>query len=53
VKRKRGAKKNICLIVGLELYGVSLKDASKIMGKKFACGASITADEKHGECIQV
>lgn len=23
------------------------------MGKKFACGASVASDDKHGECIQV
>jgi translation initiation factor 1 (eIF-1/SUI1) len=41
------------LIVGLELYGVNLKDISKIMGKKFACGGSVLADDKYGECVQV
>ena len=41
----------ICLVVGLELFGVNLKDVSKLMGKKFACGASLTNDDKHGECI--
>jgi translation initiation factor 1 (eIF-1/SUI1) len=44
----------LCTIVGLENYGVPLKDMAKIMGKKFACGAAfVPDDEKHGECIQV
>lgn len=44
----------LCTIVGLENYGVPLKDMAKIMGKKFACGSAyVPDDEKHGECIQV
>ena len=53
VKNKRGKKKTICLIVGLQDYGVNLKDVSKSMGKKFACGACVATDDKYGECIQV
>ena len=53
IKRKRGNKNSITLVVGLELYGVNLKDISKIMGKKFACGASVGSDDKHGECISI
>lgn len=30
-----------------------MKDVAKIMGKKFACGAALTDDDVHGECIQV
>jgi density-regulated protein DRP1 len=52
-KQRRGGKKVICIIVGLETYGINLKDCAKIMGKKFACGASVAEDEKYGECIQV
>ncbi len=53
-KAKRGGKKVISTIVGLQSYGINLKDMSKIMGKKFACGASYCPDdEKYGECIQV
>jgi density-regulated protein DRP1 len=52
-KTKRGQKKTICFFVGLQQYGVVLKDASKIMGKKFACGASVVTDPKYGECIEI
>lgn len=53
IKTKRGMKKTICTVLGLQNYGVSLKDAAKIMGKKFACGAAVGDDEKHGECITI
>lgn len=44
----------ISTVVGLQHYGINLKDMSKIMGKKFACGAAfVPDDEKYGECIQV
>ena len=46
-------KKTICTVIGLQNHGVSLKDAAKIMGKKFACGAAVGEDEKHGECITI
>lgn len=52
-KAKRGAKKIISTVVGLQHYGVNLKDMAKIMGKKFACGACFADDDKYGECIQI
>lgn len=52
-KTKRGSKKVICFVVGLQSYGVNLKDAAKLMSKKFACSATVTNDEKYGECIQL
>ena len=52
-KTQRGGKKMICTVVGLQSYGINLKDMAKIMGKKFACGASVADDDKHGECIQI
>lgn len=41
------------MITGLEAFGVNLKDIAKVMGKKFACGASISQDIKYGEGITV
>jgi len=40
-------------VVGLQNFGINLKDAAKLMGKKFACGATATQDEVLGELIQV
>ena len=52
-KSKRGAKKVICNITGLQSYGINLKDMAKILSKKFACSATVAVDEKYGECIQL
>jgi density-regulated protein DRP1 len=52
-KTKRGAKKVICYVVGLHTYGINLKDIAKVMGKKFACGAAVSEEDKYGECIAV
>ena len=52
-KTKRGGKKVLCNIVGLQTYGINLKDIAKLMSKKFACSASVTTDDKYGECIQL
>jgi translation initiation factor 1 (eIF-1/SUI1) len=38
-------------VVGLQNYGVNLKDICKVMGKKFACGASVHMDVEVGEVI--
>lgn len=37
----RTKRKTTTTISGLDNYGVKLADAAKIMGKKFACGASV------------
>jgi translation initiation factor 1 (eIF-1/SUI1) len=50
-KAKRGGKKMICSVVGLQAYGVPMKDLAKVMSKKFCCGAAVADDEKYGECI--
>ena len=52
-KIKRGGKKMISTVVGLQHYGIPLKDICKVMGKKFACGACVADDDKYGECIQI
>lgn len=41
------------MITGLLNYGVNMKDICKLMGKKFACGASLSTDDVHGEVISV
>ena len=43
----------ICSVVGLQAYGVPMKDLAKVMSKKFCCGAAVADDEKYGECIQI
>jgi density-regulated protein DRP1 len=53
VKTKRGAKKTICFIIGLQNYGVNLKEITKALSKKIGCGANVTNDDKYGECIQI
>lgn len=40
-------------MVGLQNFGVNLKDMAKIMSKKFACSASASVEDKYGECILV
>jgi len=40
IKMKRGGKKVICNILGLELYGCNLADVARLMGKKFGSGAA-------------
>ena len=53
-KTKRGGKKVISNVTGMQNYGVPMKDMAKLMGKKFACGSAyVPDDEKYGECIQV
>lgn len=42
----RGKKKSVTVVQGLASFGIDLKTASKFFGQKFACGASITADDE-------
>lgn len=42
IKLKRGGKKIISDILGLELFGCNLADVAKLMGKKFGTGAAAT-----------
>lgn len=39
--------------MGLEAFGVKLNEASKIFGKKFACGASVTKNASEKEQIEI
>lgn len=52
-KLKRGGKKVICLISGLEYYTKDLKSLASKFGKKFSCGCNIAQDDIYGEVISV
>ena len=45
----RGKKKSVTTISGLDLFGVKLPEAGKLLGKKFACGASVTKTAEAGK----
>jgi hypothetical protein len=49
----RNKRKCITTVIGLDLFGIKLADASKKFGKKFACGASVTKDAANKEQIDV
>lgn len=51
LKQKRGGKKMVTTVHGLDGYGLNLKDIAKKLGKKFACGNSAIKDEESGEQI--
>lgn len=50
-RNTRNKKKCVTTISGLELFGVKLQEASKLFGKKFASGASITKNAEGKEQI--
>ncbi|KAL6747867.1 translation initiation factor SUI1 [Haematococcus lacustris] len=49
----RNKKKMVTTVSGLELFGVKLADASKIFGKKFACGCSVVKSATGTEQIDM
>eukprot|EP00983_Pelagomonas_calceolata_P000462 15710-Pelagomonas_calceolata.AAC.1 len=49
----RNKKKMITTVTGLELFGVKLAEASKLFGKKFACGCSVTKSATGTEQIDM
>ena len=49
----RNKKKMITTVAGLDNFDVKLAEASKIFGKKFACGASVTKAATGKEEIDV
>ncbi len=49
----RNKRKCVTTVIGLDLFGVKLAEASKKFGKKFACGASVTKDAANKEQIDV
>ena len=52
-KQKRGGRKVICQIVGMEYYTKDLKSIASKFGKKFSCGCNLATDELLGDCISV
>ena len=50
---KRGGKKHVTMISGLHTFEVNLKDASKALGKRFACGNSVVDEKDKGQSIQL
>ena len=49
----RNKRKCVTTVIGLDMFGVKLAEASKKFGKKFACGASVTKDASNKEQIDV
>lgn len=49
----RNRKKMVTTVMGLEGFGVKLAEASKLFGKKFACGASVTKTATGAEQIDM
>lgn len=49
----RNKKKCVTTITGLESFGVKLSEASKALGKKFACGASVVKSASGTEQIDM
>lgn len=41
-RSERNKRKFVTVIAGLDAFGLDLKKLSKDLGKKFACGASVT-----------
>ncbi|GAB4818722.1 hypothetical protein N2152v2_005768 [Parachlorella kessleri] len=50
-RNTRNKKKCVTTITGLDQFGVKLSDASKLFGKKFASGASVTKNAEGKEQI--
>ena len=48
---KRGKKKHITYILGLDKFGLALKEVSKQLGKKLACSCSVTKEDNGEESI--
>jgi translation initiation factor 1 (eIF-1/SUI1) len=52
-KHMRNRKKMTTTVTGLELFGIKLAEASKLFGKKFACGCSVTKTATGGEQVDM
>jgi len=51
---KRGGKKVVCSIVGLEAYGCDLADIAKIISRKLGTGAAaMNVEYKELNCMGV
>ncbi len=49
----RNKKKMTTTVMGLEMFGIKLAEASKMCGKKFACGCSVTKGPTGAEQIDM
>mmetsp|Transcript_39481 Transcript_39481/g.54827 ORF Transcript_39481/g.54827 Transcript_39481/m.54827 type:complete len:126 (+) Transcript_39481:142-519(+) len=49
----RNKKKCITTVKGLETFSIKLADASKIFGKKFACGSSVVKGPSEKDQIDI
>lgn len=52
-RQTRNRRKCITTVRGLEMWDVDLKEAAKLLGKKFACGASVSKNPAGFEEIDV
>jgi len=52
-KEVRNKKKAVTTVEGLETFGVKLKDAAKVFGKKFAASSSVKGKDTGGEEIVI
>ena len=48
---KRSKKKAVTVIKNVELFGLDLKEVSKLLSKKFACSSSVSKDEENRDSI--
>ena len=48
---KRGKKKHITYVLGLDKYGLVLKDVSKQLSKKLACSCTVTKEDNGEDSI--
>ena len=49
----RNKRKCITTISGLDLFGIKLSEAAKMLGKKFACGCSVVKDAAGKDQIDI
>jgi density-regulated protein len=52
-RNTRNKKKCVTTVIGLDLFGVKLNEASKLFGKKFASGASVVKNAELKEQIDI
>jgi density-regulated protein DRP1 len=50
---ERTKRKHVIVVTGLEAFGLDLKKVARDLGKKFACGSSVTKNPAGGEEIVV
>lgn len=51
--KDRQRNKQVTSVAGLDTFGIKLNEASKIFGKKFACGASVVKTPSQTEQIEM